>query len=206
MYLFILAAAALALAAVLWCTQASDGVKDVPEMLSPEEETDSRLRRFLAQDPHMAEELGGTIRALGELMAHPELGGPGFLMVHFPAESGYALVTAQYPNIRETLYRRLVRREPDRDGLREAGVSEALLSREPIFETESGGVVTLSVQVGGIPPAFAESLNSRRERRIALEVLAEALAGECPQFSIRTFGSDLLLSPEPGGGTTSRDG
>lgn len=204
MYIFILAAAALVLAAVLRRSQASGGAGDAPEAISPEEEADRRLRCALAEEARMAAELAESIRALEGLMAHPELGGPGFLTVQFPAES--AVATAQYPNIREALYRLLAGREPDRDELREAGVPEALLSRDPVFETESGGVVTVSVEAGGVPPALAESLNSRRERRAALELLAEALAGECPQFSVRAFGPDLLLSPKRGEQATSTDG
>lgn len=193
MYIFFLAAAALALAAVLWYHQVSGTAEDIPPL---EESTDQRLHRVIAEDPYLADALIEAVQALESVMAHPELGGPGFLLIQFPAapEAGGAVITAQYPNIREGLYRRVVRQELD--DLAAAGMPEALLSLKPSFETESGGVVLLTVRAGELPPEFAESLRGHRERGIALAVLAEVLKAKLPQFSIRTFGSGLLLSQD----------
>ena len=154
----------------------------------------------------MVDALAEAIRALEAVMAHPELGGPGFLLVQFPpaAMEGCALVTAQYPNIREGLYRRIVRQELD--GLAGAGIPEELLAREPAFETESGGVVLISVQVSGVALELAESFRDRRERNAALGILEELLAERFPAFSVRIFGTDLLLSPIREQAATSIDG
>lgn len=205
MHLFLLAAAALVLAAVLWYRQASGAAAAARQ---PETDPASRLRQALAQDPGPADLLAAAARALETVMAHPSLGGPGFLLIQFPTEGG-AVVTAQYPNIREGLYRRIIRQELDRDALAAAGVPEALLSLEPDFEAESGGMVLLSVGVEAVPPVFAESLRSRRERALALDLLAQALEVRLPRFSVRPFGADLLLSPDResvGAGTTSTGG
>jgi len=194
MYIFFLAAFALILAAVLWHHQVPGTVEKTPP---PEENAELRLHQLIREDPRMADALAETIQALETVMAHPELGGPGFLLIQFPSapDNRYAVVTAQYPNIREGLYRRIVRQELEHNDLAAAGMPEDLLLRDPSFETESGGVVMLSVQVSGIPPEFMESLHSHRERSTTLGVLAEALEEKLPRFSIRIFGSDLLLSP-----------
>lgn len=194
MHLFILAAATLALAAVLWYTQASSTAKNVPP---PEVDAAQILRRTLAEDPRMVDALAEAVRGLENLMAHPELGGPGFLLIQFPmeADGASAVVTAQYPNIREGLYRRVVRQELERDDLAAAGMMEALLAQKPDFETESGGVVMVSLKTGEVPPELTACLNSRRERGIALGIVAEHLEEHIPGFSVRVFGTDLLLSP-----------
>ena len=198
MYIFILAAAALALAAVIWYAQASDTAVATPP--AQEEDTSQRLRLALAEDSRMAEAIAEAIKALEELMAHPEFGGPGFLMVQFlyqaPMEEGI-IVTAQYPNIREGLYRRIVRQELERSELAAAGVPEALLAQEPAFETESGGIVMVTIQAGGLPPELAEVLNCRRERNLALDMIAAILRTQFPELSVRVLGADLLLSPLP---------
>lgn len=195
MHIFFLAAAAMLLAAILLYRQAFGTSEDTPPP-SPEERNDQLLRQILAENPHMVESLAETIQSLETVMEHPELGGPGFLLIQFPAApyDGRAIVTAQYPNIREGLYRRIVRQELD--DLAAAGMPEALLLQKPSFETESGGVVLLSVQAGPIPPAFMERLHSHRERRIALGILADALEARLPRLSIRTFGAEILLSPD----------
>lgn len=196
MYLFILAAAALALAAVLWYAQASGREAEAARTQAAEELPELRLRRTLEEDPSMAETLAEAVRAMEELMAHPELGGPGFLLVRFPPlEDGWTSVTVQYPNTREGLYRRIVRQELDREELAAAGMPAAVLDLDPSFETESGGVVMASVEVSGIPEAFVECLNSRRARSAGLEVLAQALRPRLPGLSIRSLGADLLLLP-----------
>ncbi len=204
MHIYFLAAAAILLAAILWYRQAFGTSEKTPPP-PPEEHAEQRLRRILAGDSGVVSGMADAIRTLESVMEHPELGGPGFLMIQFPPpDSGHAVITAQYPNIREDLYRRIVRQELDGGDLIAAGVPAALLSLNPSFETESGGIVLLSVQVGGIPAAFAESLRSRRERSIALGVLTEALAAKLPQLSIRIFGADILLSPDRA--ATSIDG
>jgi len=202
MYIFFLAAAALILAAVLWYHQASGTAEQTPP---PEENADLRLHQIIAENPRMADALAEAVQALEAVMAHPELGGPGFLLIQFPSvpDNSCAVVTAQYPNIREGLYRRIVRQELEQADLAAAGMPEALLLREPSFETESGGVVLLSVQVSGIPPEFTERLHSHRDRSTALCVLAETLEEKLPRFSIRLFGSDLLLSPDREGSETT---
>lgn len=194
MVFFVLAAIVLTMAAALWYTQAQSPSEEIPPPL--EKAANQTLRQLLEQDPHIADPLAEAVLALDAAMAHPKLGGPGFLLIQFPMpDSGEAVVTAQYPNIREALYRRIVRQELDRDSLAAAGMPEALLSLEPSFETESGGVVMLSVRVKGLPAVLTERLGGRRERIMALESLAEALEAKLPQFSVRTFGADLLLSP-----------
>ena len=194
MLFFVLAAIVLTMAAVLWYTQAQSPSEEVPPPL--EKAADRTLRQLLEQDPHIADPLAEAVLALETAMAHPQLGGPGFLLIQFPTpDSGEAVVTAQYPNIRESLYRRIVRQELERDSLSAAGMPESLLSLEPSFEAESGGVVILSVRVKEIPAVLAENLCSCGERTLALESLAEALEAELPQFSVRPFGPDLLLSP-----------
>lgn len=190
MLLFLLAMVVLALAAVLWHTQASDAEKPI----LPPEDAGLRLRKALAANPRKMEALAAAIRALAAVMAHPELGGPGFLMVQFPSQAA-AVVTVQYPNIREELYRRIVRQELARDELAAAGVPEDLLDQGPGFETESGGVVLISVQAGEPLPELSESLNSRKDRNAALNVFAELLEERFPEFSVRIFGTDLLLTP-----------
>ena len=202
---FILAAAALILAAVLWYSQALGGTEDPPPP-PPELSMDQRLRQLLTEDPRLIDALTEAIRALEAVMAHPELGGPGFLLVQFPsaAADGRALVTAQYPNIREGLYRRIVRQELD--DLAGAGMPGELLALDPAFETESGGVVLVSVQAGGVPQELADSFRDRRERNAALDILAELLEERVPAFSVRIFGTDLLLSPVREQTATSIDG
>lgn len=195
MYLFILAAAALTLAVILWYNQASGAAAALPPA---EKDPGQRLRNALSKNPCFIKAAAGAVRALEALMAHPELGGPGFLTVQFPRQApagGTAIVTAQYPNIREGLYRRIVRRELRREELAAAGVPEALLSMHPEFETESGGIVMVTAEAGVIPPELAECLNSRRERSLALEAVGKLLRTELPELSVRALGTDLLLSP-----------
>ena len=199
MPIFILAAIALLLAAVLWYTQAS-GPTEKP---LPEENPDQRLQRTLAEESRMADALTEAVRALDALMSHPALGGPGFLLVQFLPQEGCALVTAQYPNIREALYRRIVRQEADREALVAEGVPGALLAMDPDFEAESSGMILVSVRVREVPSAFAESLENCRERNAALSILAQVLEARLPRFSARIFGAELLLSPEREGAVIS---
>lgn len=197
MYLFLLAAIALALAAVLWYAEAS-GREQKPPPPPREPDAGARLRQALSEDGRIMSSITESIRALEALMAHPALGGPGFLLVQFPPQPpgcGYAAVTAQYPNIQEELYRRIVRQELDRDALTAAGMPAGLLAAGPVFETESGGIVLVSVQAGGLPPALEDCFHCRRDRDAALRLLAGLLEERFPNLSVRTFGTELLLSP-----------
>ena len=72
---------------------------------------------------------------------------------------------------------------------------EALLALSPGFETESGGMVLVSVQAAGLDPALAERMAGCRERQETLEELAEGLGRRCPELSVRRLGGELLLSP-----------
>ena len=191
MHIFVLAAAALILAAILRYTRAVNAEKE--SQPPPKAEPDQRIRRILEEDPRMMEAWEGAVRALESIMAHPALGGPGFLLVQFPAAEETAVVTAQYPNIHEELYLRIIRQELD--DLAAAGVSEELLARQPDFEAESCGVVLVSVRAGRIPAEMREMLEHRKERETALRMLAERLEGRFPGLSVRVLGADLLLAP-----------
>ena len=191
MHWFILAALALVAAAVLWYTQAAaqrDGG------LPPEEEEGAAFRRWLA-DPGALEEIHSAVDGLCGIMAHPDLGGPGFLPVRLPqpGEDGSVVVAAQYPNIRERLYRRVVRQELDRETLQSEGVSGALLALAPTFETDSGGIVVISVRAAYMEPGLVNCVSGRRERQAALRLLSDRLSG--PTLEARPFGTELLLTP-----------
>lgn len=195
MHWFFFAALALAAAALLWYGQAvgSGGARRAPPDGGREEET---FRRWLAR-PGVREALVRSVDALTRLMAHPELGGPGFLTVRLPhpGEDGGIAVTAQYPNIREAMYRRIVRRELDRDGLLAAGVPEALLDLSPDFETDSGGVVAVAVRPLPMEPELISRLSGRGLRQEALDLLADCLGERFPGLEARPFGGELLLTP-----------
>lgn len=194
MHFFFLAAGLLAAAAViLWCTQAFDRRGDETETAGEAEE-----EKTIALSRDGIEALGAAADALAELMAHPALGGPGFITVRFPpllAADGTAIAAVQYPNIRETLYRRILRQELAPEELRAEGVPEALLALSPCFETESGGMVLVSVRVSGLDPSLAERMAGHRGRQEALGALAEGLRRRCPGLSARCVGGELLLSP-----------
>lgn len=191
----ILGAVLLTAAAVLWYAQAFGG--RVPPPRRPDAGERGAALRPQPEAAHAGlEELAGALRELEAVMAHPELGGPGFLTVRFARDAGgraLTVVTAQYPNIRETLYRLVLRQPPDPAALAEAGVPEALLALSPVFETDSGGVVLISVSGEGwaaVPPAAG-----RRERLEALETLSERLEQRFPELEVRPFGTELLLTP-----------
>lgn len=192
MHFFFLAAGLLAAAAVLWCTQAFGRKGEAAEDAGETEEKALELSR------DGIEALGAAADALAELMEHPALGGPGFITVRFPpplAADGTAAAAVQYPNIREVLYRRILRQELAPEDLRTEGVPEALLKLSPCFETESGGMVLVSVRVSGLDPALAERMAGHRGRQEALGALAEGLRRRCPGLSVRCVGGELLLSP-----------
>ena len=148
-------------------------------------------RRPIPAEPADAERLGEVIELLRAVMDHGELGGPGYITVRFPPlDGGAPTVTAQYPNINETLYRRTVRRELDRAELEAAGVPGALFAHSPAFAAESGGVVVLTAEVRGLTPDLAAGMADRR-RGPLLAALAEALEGG--DLSVRALGQELLV-------------
>ena len=165
-FLYLAAVLLAAAAAGLWYTQAfGRGGKGEADAGEREEQAVQVSREGI-------EALGKAADALAELMKHPELGGPGFITVRFSlteASGGAAVVTAQYPNIREVLYRRILRQELEPEALRAEGVPEALLALSPGFETESGGMVLVSVQAAGLDPAWRSAWlaagNGRRRWR-----------------------------------------
>lgn len=156
-------------------------------------------------DLEAAAELLSQIAALLlQVMDHPALGGPGFLTIQIRPEECGAAVAAQFPNIGEALYRRIVRQELEPAALLEAGIPEDLLSLSPVFETESGGMVLLSVRTPALPlgplPAGA------RDRSRLLGTLAQALERRQPGLAVRCLGWEILLSPEEWGGAYSPGG
>lgn len=188
MHLFFLAAGVLLLTAFLLTYAARR--RDQPPAEPKEAEPGLSDQEAAAA----AQALGAAVEPLRELMAHPELGGPGFLTVQFPA-GGCSTVSAQYPNINEALYRRAVRQELDREELLAAGVPEALLRLEPAFTAEGGGVVMAAVEVPFLGQA-ADLAASRCARDRTLSALAAALERRYPELSVRRLGADLLLTPQ----------
>lgn len=187
MHLFLLAAGALLLA-VLLAVCLSPGRRPPEPAPAREPELSDRTA------DEAAAALGEALDPLGALMAHPELGGPGFLTVQFPAGQR-PVVSAQYPNISEALYRRAVRRELAWRELLAAGVPEALLRLDPEFTAEGGGVVQASVEVPRPLPAVEAGAASRTARDRTLAALALALERRYPDMSVRRLGMDLVLSP-----------
>ena len=137
------------------------------------------------------------MEALTRLRSHPKLGGLGFLTLRLPqpGEDGAVTVTAQYPNIREGLYRLTARRELDRETLLAAGVPEALLDLSPDFGTDSGGVVVATVRAAVMDPVLVERVSGRSDRQEALGLLTDRLGKRFPSLEVRTFGTELLLTP-----------
>lgn len=187
MLFFFLSALFLTAAVVLWYVQAAgrcgeEGADRGPSGGEPD---------GAEPDGQVVEELAAAVDALWAVMEHPALGGPGFITVRLsgPEEEGLLTATAQYPNIREVLYRRAVRRELGPEALLEEGMPETLLALSPRFETDSGGVVLISVQIsdGKRPEA------GFRERRAVLETLARGLRQRDPGLSVRCVGGELLL-------------
>jgi len=190
MQLLLLAAAATVLAGMVWRVWA-DGKTKRP----PRKEKEAPSLRPEDADA-AAERLGEVVDALREVMEHPQLGGPGSLTIEFPLYAGNApVVTAQFPNINEALYRRAVRQELEREDLIAAGVPERLFAHNPTFSAESGGMVLVSAEAGALTEELGRRLAERRERDEALGALAAALRRRYPEMSVRSFGADLLLSP-----------
>ena len=162
---------------------------------APEEPAARSMGELLAE-AETAEHISRAVDALRAVLEHPELGGPGVLTVQFPAW-GQPEVLAQYPNIRETLYRRIVRGELEREELRRLGVPEALLTGRTEFSIESGGMVLLLVETGGLTPALEQLLADHRGRAGVLRALAKDLGERYPDLTVRVVGSDLLLTARP---------
>lgn len=183
---FLLSAVLLLLAVLLWYSQAA--AKTAPPPAVPDSPPP-------AVEPQTLDKLCGVVERLREVMDHPDLGGPGFLTLRFPPQTGGAVVTAQYPNIREALYRRIIRRELSRETLLAEGFPAGLLDLSPDFEAESGGVVLLTVELRDIDGALTRSMASLRERQELLRVLTERLRERLPAFYVRSVGGELLLTP-----------
>ena len=195
MHWFILAALAIAVAALLWCVQTIGkyGGNAGPQPAAEDEEAFQEWMNA----PANLETVGNAVELLVELMSHPELGGPGFLSIRLPqtGEAGSVMVTAQYPNIREVLYRRVARRELGRADLLQAGVPEALLNLSPDFETDSGGVVVVSIRSAAMSPEVTAAISGRADRQAALNLLTARLGERFPALEVRPFGTELLLTP-----------
>lgn len=163
-----------------------------PEMVVPA----ARSAGELLAEAETAEHIIRAVDGLRAVMGHPELGGPGIVTVQFPV-CGQIEVLAQYPNIQETLYRRIVRQELEREELRQLGVPDALLEQQVEFSTESGGMVLLLVETEGMTPALEQLLTDHRGRSGVLRTLAKLLERHYPDLTVRVVGSDLLLTAQP---------
>lgn len=144
----------------------------------------------------MAELIAEVVEELRVVMEHPQLGGPGYFTAQFPRrglDGALPTVSCQYPNINEALYRRVVRRELDPRELAAAGVPAGLASRLS-FAVESGGIVVLTAEVGGMAPEM-EALMAGRGRDEALYALAEALGRRYPGWTAQALAGEILLTP-----------
>ena len=195
MHWFFLAALALAMAAALWYMQAAPGSREAAAQTPAAGEGEAFLQWL--DCPGVQETLEQAVEVLLELMAHRSLGGPGFLTLRLPqpGEDGSVTISAQYPNIREAMYGLVVRRELDRETLLRAGLPERLAALSPVFETESGGVVVVSIPAGSMEQEVVSCISGRGERQAALRLLAERLERRFPDLEVRPFGSELLLTP-----------
>ena len=189
---FIMSALVLTAAGFLWYIRATPK-RERPGQSS---ETEEDFRQWLG-DPAVLGALARAVEALTQLMSHPKLGGPGFLTLRLPQpeEDGAVTVTAQYPNIREELYRLTARRELGRETLLSAGVPEVLLDLSPDFETDSGGVVVVSVRAAVMSPVVVGCVSGRSDRQEALSLLTDRLGQRFPALEVRPFGTELLLTP-----------
>ena len=195
MHGFFLAALALAAAAFLWTIQAAPGSRKTAA--HPPAAAEGEAFRQWLDHPDVQEVIDQAVEALLELMAHPKLGGPGFLTLRLPqpGENGLVTVSAQYPNIRETMYNLVVRQELDPETLLRAEVPERLPALSPEFETESGGVVVVSIPAGNMERELVSCISGHGERQAALRLLADLLGKHFPNLEVRPFGAELLLTP-----------
>ncbi|MBD5169636.1 MAG: hypothetical protein HDT20_05915 [Oscillibacter sp.] len=192
MHWFIVTALVLAAVSILWYIRAAQK-RERPE---PPPGAEEDFRQWL-EAPAVLEALARAVEVLTRLMSHPKLGGPGFLTLRLPqpGEDGAVTVTAQYPNIREELYRLTARRELGRETLLSAGVPEVLLDLSPDFETDSGGVVVVSVRAAVMSPVVVGCVSGRSDRQEALSLLTDRLGQRFPALEVRPFGTELLLTP-----------
>lgn len=185
-YTILLSAGLLILAAILWYVLVHSPAKHTSRSPAPPP-------RASEIAPHTIEALAAAVAALQSLMVHSSLGGPGYLTIR--VRQSAVEVTAQYPNIREGLYRRIVRRELAPPELLEEGFPEPLLKLSPEFETESGGMVQITVRLAVRDAYLSWSLSSRGSRQAALAALAAALLRRCSGLAIRVLGGELILTP-----------
>jgi len=154
------------------------------------------LRQLLAES-HLVEGLSAVVDGLCVVMEHPQLGGPGFLSVQFPlAGCGGPEISALYPNIQETLYRKIVRGELDREDLIRAGVPTVLFGYGVEFETESGGMVRVTALAGELPGELERRMRDHRGRTGILQILEEELGRKYPDWMVRAYGGELLITPK----------
>ena len=179
-FFFLLPVLLILLAALLWYTQAHAPASDPLPNDLPEPDTQAIAALISA------------VAALRELMEHPALGGPGFLTVRI--YDSYTSVMVQYPNIQETLYRRIIRQELTPADLLPDGFPEPLLELSPEFEAESGGMVLVTVLI----PALARDVSSHHGRQRLLNAAAAELRLRFPELSVRILGGELILTPVRG--------
>ena len=186
MHLLIFALSALVLAALTGFLSWKDAPKQPlppdPGPLSP-------------ADPGTLSALAETVEALLAVMDHPQLGGPGFLAVQLPRYGGgrpCLTVTAQFPNIREALYRRTAQNDLDPAALTAAGVPQVLFEHQPAFSAGTGGMVLLTA----CACPFPDEPQDLQQRTRLLHFLAQDLQERFPQLTVRPLGGELLLSRE----------
>ena len=184
MHLLILALSALLLAALT----ALSGWRDPPKPPPP-------AAPRPPADAGDLDALAETVDALLAVMDHPQLGGPGFLSVQLPRDGGEhpcLTVTAQFPNIREALYRRAAQNDLDPAALAAAGVPRALFAHQPAFDCGSGGMILLSAAACPFP----EQPQDLQQRARLLRFLAQDLRRRFPQLTVRPLGGEILLTRE----------
>lgn len=184
MHLLIFSLSALLLAALIGLSSWRDAPKPPPPA-APRPPADEGDLDALAE----------TVDALLTVMDHPQLGGPGFLSVQLPrcgGEHPCLTVTAQFPNIREALYRRAAQNDLDPAALAAAGVPQVLFAHQPAFDCGSGGMVLLSADAC----PFSEQPQDLQQRARLLRFLAQDLQRRFPQLTVRPLGGEILLTRE----------
>lgn len=186
MHLLIFALSALVLAALTGFLSWKDAPKPPPPPAAGP---------LPAADPDTLDALAETVEALLAVMDHPQLGGPGFLAVQLPRcgeEHPCLTVTAQFPNIREALYRRAAQNDLDPAALASEGVPQVLFEHRPAFSAGSGGMVLLTA----CACPFPDGPQDLQQRTRLLHFLARDLQERFPQLTVRPLGGELLLSRE----------
>ena len=186
MHLLIFALSALLLTALIGVFSWRDAPKPPPPPAS---------EPLPPVDPAALDALAETVEALLAVMDHPQLGGPGFLAVQLPRqgeEHPCLTVTAQFPNIREALYRRAAQNDLDPAALAAAGVPQALFAHRPAFSAGSGGMVLLTA----CACPFPDEPQDLQRRAWLLRFLAQDLRERFPQLTVRPLGGEILLTRE----------